>query len=100
MSLEYIYAVMLLHSIGKEITVPALKKILTAAGFKPNPDRVKSLVSMLKGVNIDEAIKSIQLVKPLEKPAKEPKKEEVAEEKKKEELTPEVEGLGKLFGVN
>ena len=96
--MEYVYAAMLLHSAGKEITAPALKKILTAAGFKPDPDRCKSLVAMLKGVNIDEAIKSIQLVKPEQKLIEQPKKEEVKEEKKKEELTPEVEGLGKLFG--
>ena len=60
--MEYIYAALLLHSAGKEITAPALKKILTAAGYKPDPNQIKCLISMLKGVNIDEAINHPHLI--------------------------------------
>jgi len=93
--MEYVYAAMLLYSAGKEITALAIKKILIATGFKPDPDRIKCLISCLKGIDIDEAIKSIQWSKAVEKPAEEPKKEAKEEKKKEEE---EVEGLGKLFG--
>ena len=55
--MEYVYAAMLLHKAGKEITEHSVKKVLEAAGAKVDEARVKALVAALEGVNIEEAIK-------------------------------------------
>jgi large subunit ribosomal protein L12 len=100
--MEYMYAAMLLHSAGKQITEEAITSILSAAGIQADGVRVKALVAALAEVNIDEALKAPVFaaaapaaaaapVKAEEKPAAEaPKKEE-----KKEE---DLQGLGALFG--
>ena len=54
--MEYIYAAMLLHKAGKEITEKAVKSVLTAAGVTADEARVKALVAALEGVNIAEAV--------------------------------------------
>lgn len=55
--MEYIYAGMLLHKAGKQVTEAALKKVLEAAGVAVDEGRVKALVAALEGVDIDAAIK-------------------------------------------
>ncbi|MFA4887409.1 MAG: 50S ribosomal protein P1 [Candidatus Nanoarchaeia archaeon] len=54
--MEYVYAAMVLHTAGKDINEANVKKVLEAAGVKPEDARVKALVSALDGVNIKEAI--------------------------------------------
>jgi len=104
--MEYVYAAMLLHKAGKEITEESLSKVLEAAGVNVDPIRVKSLVAALEGVDIEEAIKSAALA-PVAAPApaagsaeaggeeKEEKKKAEEEEAKEEEA---LEGLASLFG--
>lgn len=103
--MEYVYAAMLLHSAGKEITEENLTKVLEAPGIKVDKTRVKALVAALDGVDIDEAIKQASAVPapqapaaaPAETPAEaEAKKEE--EEKKEESEEEAMAGLGALFG--
>ena len=105
--MEYVYAALLLHSAGKEITEENVKAVLQAAGVNINEARIKALVSALEEVNIDEAISkaSLTFAGPAPAPAQavEEKKEEEKkeEEKKKEEEEKEeevLEGLGALFG--
>ncbi len=55
--MEYIYASMLLHEAKQPITEANVKKVLEAAGVKPEEGRVKALVAALDGVDIDAAIK-------------------------------------------
>jgi len=105
MSMEYLHAAILLHKAGKPVDEKSLAKVLTAAGVKTDPVRVKALVASLAEVNIEEALKSAPAfmsaapAAPTEapsaeaKPSKEKKKEEA---KKKEEEA--IEGLGALFG--
>jgi large subunit ribosomal protein L12 len=101
--MEYIYAAMLLHKAGKHIDEASVKKVLEAAGVKPDEARVKALVASLQGVNIDEVVKQAQ-VAPVAvqapsheaKPAAAEKKEEKKEEKKDEMSA--AAGLGALFG--
>ncbi|MEM0217166.1 MAG: 50S ribosomal protein P1 [Candidatus Nezhaarchaeales archaeon] len=107
--MEYVYAALLLHQAGKNITEDAIKSVLKAAGIEVDEVRVKALCAALKEVNIDEAIRGAVLpamapaVAPQpvttapEAPAKEEKKKE---EKKKEEVSEETiaEGLASLFG--
>ena len=98
--MEYVYAALLLHKAGKEVTEDSLKKVLEAAGVQPDESRVKALVAALEGVNIDEAMEKAVAAPVAAAPAPaaaapaEEKKEE-KEEKKEEEA---VAGLGALFG--
>lgn len=101
--MEYVYAAMILHSVGKPINEENITGILKAAGVEVDETRVKALVSALEGVDIDEAIKSHQMVATAATPApSEEKKEEAKEEEeeKEEEVSEEeaLEGLGALFG--
>ena len=105
--MEYVYTALLLHKAGQPINEEHVKKVLTAAGAKPDEARIKALVASLEGVNIDEAIKSAAVAPVAAAPiaaaagghagadkAAEKKAEEEA--KKKEEEA--VAGLGALFG--
>ena len=104
--MEYIYAALLLHKAGQQITEDNVKKVLSAAGITPDESRVKSLVAALSEINIDEAIKQAVAApvavaaapaasaQTAEAPAKEEKKEEKKEEEKEEALS----GLSALFG--
>jgi large subunit ribosomal protein L12 len=103
---------MLLHSAGQKITEANVKKVLEAAGVKPDDGKIKALTASLEGVNIDDAIKNAAPVAaaapaaPSGAPAEgkpEEKKDEKKDEKKKkeeEEVSEEeaAAGLGALFG--
>lgn len=103
--MEYIYSAMVLHSAGKEINEANIKKVLTAAGVKPDDTRIKALTAALEGVDIEEALSTsaIPAAPVVAAPAPEGKEEE-KEEKKKEKEKKEVSeeeaaaGLGALFG--
>jgi large subunit ribosomal protein L12 len=108
--MEYIYAALVLHYAGKEITEENVKKILEAAGVEVDDVRVKALVAGLKSIDIEEVIKNamaapVAAAAPAAAaaaPAEEEKKEETKEEEeeKEEELSEEdlAAGLGALFG--
>ncbi|MGC9137801.1 MAG: 50S ribosomal protein P1 [Thermoplasmata archaeon] len=100
--MEYVYSVLILHSLGQKITEEGVENIIKAAGGEPDKARIKALISSLEGVNIDEAIKATAFA-PAAAPAqaqapekKEEKTEEKKEEKKEEEEA--MAGLGALFG--
>jgi large subunit ribosomal protein L12 len=98
--MEYIYSAMLLHSAGQPITEDHIKKVLTAAGVKPDESRVKALVASLEGVNIEEAIKKAAAPVAVAPAAGAPaeKKEEKKKEKKEEVSQEEAAaGLSALF---
>jgi len=110
MGMEYVYAALLLHEAGKEINEENLKRIIEAVGISADMARIKSLVSALKNINIEEVISSAIVApaapaapapaapaeeKAEEKPAVEEEKKKEEEEKKEEEA---LEGLGALFG--
>jgi large subunit ribosomal protein L12 len=101
--MEYMYAAMLLHSAGKEISEDAIKNTLTAAGVSADSSRVKALVAALADVNIEEALKAPVFAAgaaPAATPAA--AEEEAAPEEEAKEEEPEEEedlqGLGALFG--
>lgn len=105
--MEYIYAALILHRLGKEINEENVAKIISAAGVEPNQAKIKALIAALSEVNIDDALKSVSSIPMASvsvtsttqaQPTEEKKKEE--EEKKKEEAAQEeaVEGLAALFG--
>ena len=63
--MEYVYAAMLLHKAGKKVDESSVKKVLEAAGVKPDDARIKALVAALEGVNIEEAIKTAAVAAPV-----------------------------------
>lgn len=101
--MELIYASLLLHDAGKDITEENVKKVMEAAGAKADAAMIKALVSNMKEVNIEEAIKNTAVTAaPAAAPAgeaKEEKKEEKKDEKSDEQKEEEAAaGLSSLFG--
>ncbi|MFQ5951238.1 MAG: 50S ribosomal protein L12 [Candidatus Geothermarchaeales archaeon] len=99
--MKYIYAALLLHSAGKDVSPANLTKVIKAAGDKPDPAQIKSLSAAVSEVDIKEVLKSsAALPTPtaptLAEEAKPPEKEEKEEEEAVEEEA--FEGLGGLFG--
>ena len=91
--MEYLYASLLLHKLGKEINEENLKKVLEAAGATIDESRLKVVVASLKGVDIEKALK--EAVVQAAAPTTSEKKAEKPKEEKKEEA---AEGLSALFG--
>ncbi|MCW4048981.1 MAG: 50S ribosomal protein P1 [Candidatus Bathyarchaeota archaeon] len=101
--MEYMYAAMLLHSAGKDISEDSIKNTLTAAGVQADGTRIKALVAALTEVDIEEALKAPVFsagAAPAAAPAaaedEAAPEEEPEEEKEKEEE--DLQGLGALFG--
>lgn len=101
--MEYIYAALILHNAGKEITEETVTAVLTAAGTDVDDARVKALIAALDGVDIEEAIAKAAVAPAAAAPAAAPAAAEAAVEEEAEEEEEEAEedgmaGLGALFG--
>jgi len=104
--MEYIYAALLLHNAGKEITEENVTAVLKSAGVQVQDARVKALVAALEDVNIEEAINKAALAPvaaaaPAAAPAAAApvaEEEEKEESKKEEDEESGLAGLGALFG--
>lgn len=98
--MEYIYAALLLDSLGKEINEENLRNVVKAAGQEPDEAMIKSVVNALKGVNIKEVIKNAQAMQVSSaqqaQQAQPQQQQEKKEEKKSEEEA--AGGLASLFG--
>ena len=97
------YAALLLHSAAQSVDEEIIKKILTAAGVKPEEARVKALVAALSEVNIDEALKAakaapVAVAAPTAAAPAAGKKEEKKPEDDKKKEEEALAGLGALFG--
>lgn len=93
--MEYVYAALLLHKLGKEVNEDSLTKVISASGVSVDVSKVKVLVASLTGIDIDEKLAnaSIASAPVASAPSHAP------EEKKKEEPKAEAaEGLASLFG--
>ncbi len=102
--MEYIYAALLLHKMGKPVDEANLTSVVKATGAEPDTVKIKALASALSEVNIDEALKNAATMAaapaaaaaaapgaPAAKADEKPKEEE----KKEEEA---LQGLASLFG--
>ncbi len=104
--MEYIYAALLLHNAGKDITDEAVTAVLTAAGTDVDENRAKALVAALDGVDIEEAMATAAFAAPAaaapaaagEAAAEAPEAEAAKEEEKEEAEESGMAGLGALFG--
>ncbi|MBU2497191.1 MAG: 50S ribosomal protein L12, partial [Nanoarchaeota archaeon] len=54
--MEYIYAALILHKAGKKVDEESIKRIIEAAGIKPDDAKIKILVSSLDGVDIAKTL--------------------------------------------
>ncbi|MHA1687683.1 MAG: 50S ribosomal protein P1 [Candidatus Heimdallarchaeaceae archaeon] len=102
--MEYVYAALILHELGTEITEDKIEAILKAAGANVDSARIKALVAVLSDVDIEEALsKAVTTAAPVavasaasgdtQAPAEEKEAEKKEEEEQEEDL-----GLGALFG--
>lgn len=97
--MEYIYAALLLHKTGKEITEDGIKKIVESAGISADDAKIKTVVASLKGVDIEKAL-SEAIAMPVGGAGASTgaAKAEVKEEKHEEKHEEAAEGLAALFG--
>ncbi|MBU2562767.1 MAG: 50S ribosomal protein L12 [Nanoarchaeota archaeon] len=96
--MENIYAALLLHKLGKDISEKGIKSVVAAAGAEVDESKIKSLVASLKGVDIAKELENASLVAAAPVgalPAEEKKPEAKPKEEKKEAA---AEGLSALFG--
>ena len=101
--MEYIYAALLLHKMGKPVNEENLTSVVKATGAAPDLVKIKALASALSEVNIDEALKNAATMAaaPVAAAAAPGAPAAKAEEKPKEEEKKEEEalqGLASLFG--
>ena len=96
--MEYVYAALLLHKLGKEVNEENVKKVVAATGVEIDESKIKSLIASLSGVDIAKELESASLVAAAPAAVEAPAKEEKKEEPKKEEKAPAAEGLSALFG--
>ncbi len=101
--MEYVYAALLLHKLGKPLNEENLTKVVKATGATPDEVKIKALASALSEVNIDEALKNASAMAVAQAPAAQAAGAPAAkaEEKPKEEEKKEEEalaGLASLFG--
>jgi len=94
--MEYIYAALLLHKLGKEVNEEKITKILQASGAEIDENKVKSLVASLKGVDIEAELASAVVASAAAPAAGEAKKTEEAPKEEKQEAS--AAGLSALFG--
>jgi len=95
--MEYIYAALLLHKLGKEVNENNVKSVVVATGSEADDSKIKSLVASLKDVDITSELANASLVSAPagdSSPA-EASKEEAPKEEKHEAA---AEGLSALFG--
>ena len=101
LTMEYVFAALLLHKLNKDITEDNVVSVIKATGVTPDEVKVKALVAALSEVNIEEALKAAPIaVVPASGPASAAPTATKEEEEKKEEKKEEeaLEGLSALFG--
>ena len=100
-TMEYVYAALLLHKLGKDVDEANLSSVVKASGAEVNEAQVKSLVAALADINIDDAVKAAPVAVAAAAAADAPAAGGEAKEEKKEEPKNEeaaMEGLSSLFG--
>jgi len=97
--MEYVYAALLLHRLGKTVDEASLKKVLQASGAEVDEGKVKSLVASLKDVDIEKELENAVVASASPAAGKEASVEAApAEEKKEEKKEAAAAGLSALFG--
>ena len=97
--MEYTYAALLLHKVGKDINEDNLKAVISATGAEVDEAKVKVMVASLSGVDIADKLANASVAAAPAAGGAAPAGDAPKEEKKKEEPKAEAaEGLASLFG--
>ena len=96
--MEYIYAALLLHKLGKEVNEESVKKVVAASGTEADETKIQSLIASLKGVDIEKELESASMVAAAPATTEAPKEEKKPEKPKEEKKEAAAEGLSALFG--
>ena len=91
--MEYIYAALLLHKLGKPVDEAHLHKVISATGAHVDESKIKSLVASLSGVDIASEIANASVMSAAPASGGEAK-----QEKKEEGPSESAAGLASLFG--
>ena len=94
--MEYIYAALLLHKLGKPVDEEGIKKIISVLGVEINEGKVKSIVASLKYVDIEAELANAIVASATGAPIAE--SAPIEEEHKEEKREAAAEGLSALFG--
>lgn len=96
--MEYVYAALLLHKLGKEVTEDSIKSVVSAAGSSADESKIKSLIASLKGIDIDKELESASFTAAPAPSAGHAPAAQKKEEPKEEKHESAAEGLSALFG--
>jgi len=97
--MEYVYAALLLHKLGKDVNEDNITKVIQASGAEVDASKVKSLVASLNGIDIEAELANAVVASAAAPAAGEAPAEEKKEEAPKEEKTEaSAAGLSALFG--
>ncbi len=96
--MEYVYAALLLHKLGKAVNAENITSVMKFAGAEVDESKVKSLVASLKNIDIEKELESaIVASAPVSSGKAEAHSEEAPKEEKKSEEA-SAAGLSALFG--
>lgn len=95
--MEYVYAALLLHKLGKDINEDNITKVIQATGAEVDASKVKSLVASLNGVDIESELANA-VVASAAPAAGAPAEAKVEEAPKEEAKEASAAGLSSLFG--
>ena len=95
--MESIYAALLLHKVGSNITEGNVEKVLNAAGAKVDKTQIVKLIAGLKETDITEIIKSASAAPIVATPSGGAVKKKKEPKKEKEVVEEEPTGIGSLF---
>ncbi|MFA5173755.1 MAG: 50S ribosomal protein P1 [Candidatus Pacearchaeota archaeon] len=93
--MEYVYAALLLHKLGKLVDESGITSIVKASGAVVDESKVKSLVASLNGLDIEAELANA-IVASAAPAAGKPAEESAPVEEEKHEAA--AEGLSALFG--
>ena len=99
--MEYVYAALLLHKLGKDVNEDNINKVLQASGAEIDASKVKSLVASLNGVDIEAELANAVVASAAPAVSGEAaggEAEAPKEEKKEEKAEASAAGLSALFG--
>ena len=97
--MEYVYAALLLHKLGKPVDEEGIKKVMQSTGVAIDDSKVKSLIASLQGVDIDKELENAVVASAAPVGGGEASAESApAEEPKEEKKEAAAEGLSALFG--
>ena len=96
--MEYVYAALLLHKLGKDVNEDNINKVIQATGAELDASKVKSLVASLNGVDIEAELANAIVASAAPAAGEAPAEAKAEEAPKEEKAEASAAGLSSLFG--